>query len=122
MEFYYDSLSANSPVVRILAFQASGPGSIPGWRKLLRFFVFYRTYSYSQYEMRFQILEIIYVFSRIPPSSSGILCAPIVQWLGYLPSKQVARVRFPVGAKGGESKALSHPPASIAQLVRACGC
>ena len=23
---------ANSPVVRILAFQASGPGSIPGWR------------------------------------------------------------------------------------------
>ena len=26
-------LSAISPVVRILAFQASGPGSIPGWRK-----------------------------------------------------------------------------------------
>ena len=24
--------------------------------------------------------------------------APLVQWLGYLPSKQVARVRFPDGA------------------------
>ena len=27
-----DVSSANSLVVRILAFQASGPGSIPGWR------------------------------------------------------------------------------------------
>ena len=26
------------------------------------------------------------------------ITAPIVQWLGYSPSKRVARVRFPVGA------------------------
>ena len=31
-------------------------------------------------------------------TSYGTLHAPIVQWLGYLPSKQVTRVRVPVGA------------------------
>ena len=31
-------------------------------------------------------------------SSRKILRAPVVQWLGYLPSKQKIRVRFPAGA------------------------